>query len=111
MIRDPYLQIITAQMILVISLTLQALGQPYHKLLLNVLDVVGLLVLVMTQVLSIVYFYLDNLESERTPDGFDNDQVRITITVLLFILNCSVIVVLFAAWILQSTLKHVYILN
>merc|ERR1712072_1609202 len=71
MIRDPYLQIITAQMILVISLTLQALGRPYQTLLLNVLDVVGLLVLVMTQVLSIVYFYLDNLE--RNPEGLSKE--------------------------------------
>jgi hypothetical protein len=43
--------------ILVSSLTLQALVQPYQSTLLNVLDVFGLLMLVLTQIISILYLY------------------------------------------------------
>ena len=54
LLRDPYLQIMVALAILVSSLTLQALVQPYESRLLNILDVGSLLVLVFTQVLSIM---------------------------------------------------------
>ena len=57
--RDPYIQISIALTILVGSITLQALVQPYESTLVNVLDVVSLFVLSFTQVLSILYLYLD----------------------------------------------------
>jgi hypothetical protein len=44
---------------LVGSITLQALVQPYESTLVNVLDVISLFVLSFTQVLSILYLYLD----------------------------------------------------
>ena len=50
LLRDPYIQIISALAILVASLTIQALVQPYESALLNVLDVASLLALVFTQV-------------------------------------------------------------
>ena len=53
-----------ALIILIASLTLQALVQPYESTLLNVLDVGSLFVLILTQVLSIVYLYLDTLEGD-----------------------------------------------
>ena len=63
--RDPYIQIMLALMILVASLTLQALVQPHESTLLNVLDVGSLFVLIVTQVLSIIYLYLDTLAKEK----------------------------------------------
>jgi hypothetical protein len=57
--RDPYIQISIALTILVGSITLQALVQPYESTLVNVLDVISLFVLSFTQVLSILYLYLD----------------------------------------------------
>lgn len=74
-----------------------ALVQPYESTLLNVLDVGSLLVLVFTQVLSICYLYLDNLQS--LPSGLDHADVEITITIMLFVANIAVIVVLIIAWI------------
>ena len=57
--RDPYIQISIALIILFGSTTLQALVQPYESTIVNVLDVVSLFVLSFTQVLSILYLYLD----------------------------------------------------
>ena len=63
--RDPYLQIMSALVILVGSLTLQALVQPYESRLLNVLDVGSLFVLIVTQALSIMYLYLDAVDESE----------------------------------------------
>ena len=48
--RDPYIQIMSALVILVGSLTLQALVQPYASRMLNLLDVGSLFILLVTQV-------------------------------------------------------------
>ena len=77
---------------------LPALVHPYESTLLNVLDVGSLLVLVFTQILSISYLYLDNLQSAH-PLGLDRKTVEIGITVLLFAANISVIAALVGAWI------------
>ena len=61
--RDPYIQISIALMILVCSMMLQALVQPYESTWMNVMDVVSLTVLIFTQVLSILYLYLDTMEA------------------------------------------------
>ena len=92
LLRDPYIQIMCGLMILVISLTLQALVQPYESKLLNVLDVGSLVVLIATQILSILYLYLESVESY-------NSNLETVMTCALFIVNLSVIVVLIAAWI------------
>mgnify|MGYP006153222363 CR=1 FL=1 len=61
------------------------------------LDVGSLFVLVFTQVLSICYLYLDNLQS--LPSGLDHEGIETTITIMLFVANIAVIVVLVIAWI------------
>ena len=61
------------------------------------LDVGSLFVLVFTQVLSICYLYLDNLQS--LPSGLDHEGTETTITIMLFVANIAVIVVLVIAWI------------
>ena len=63
------------------------------------LDVGSLLVLVFTQVLSICYLYLDNLQS--LPSGLDHAGIEITITIMLFAANIAVMVVLVLAWIVR----------
>jgi hypothetical protein len=75
-----------------------ALVHPYESRLLNVLDVGSLLVLVFTQILSIVYLYLDNLQSAQ-PLGLERATIEVGITVLLFAANVSVIATLLCAWI------------
>ena len=96
--RDPYLQIMLALTILVASLTLQALVQPYESNLLNVLDVVSLLVLVLTQVLSILYLYFDT-NGDQLPYNIDAKSLEFVMTLLLFLANGGVICMLFAVWI------------
>jgi hypothetical protein len=87
LLRDPYVQIISALAILVGSLTLQALVQPYESRLLNVLDVGSLFVLVVTQVLSIVYLYLDSLSDvDIEQKGLTRERLSIGMTVSVFYL-------------------------
>ena len=56
MIKDPYLQILVALLILVLSGFATAFIQPYETGWLNLLDTCGLLTLIVTQIFSIVYF-------------------------------------------------------
>ena len=56
MIKDPYLQILVALLILVMSGFATAFIQPYEADWLNLLDTLGLLALIVTQIFSIVYF-------------------------------------------------------
>ena len=58
-ISDPYLQIIAALMILIISFGLQSFFQPYEPIALDVLDSLGIFCLLCTQILSILYLYVD----------------------------------------------------
>ena len=99
MLRDPYVQVTAALAILVCSLVLQALVQPYESMLLNVLDVGSLLVLVLTQIISIIYLYLDSLDEDQLPLALDKRGLEISVTLALFIVNVAVIATLFAAWI------------
>ena len=97
MLRDAYLQIMIALLILIASLTLQALVQPYESRMLNTLDVLSIMVLIITQVLSILYLYLENLTGVL-PLGMTSNGIEIAMTLLLFAANASVIAGLFIAW-------------
>ena len=59
-VRDPYLQILSAQLILLVSVIATAYIQPYETGWLNLLDIAGLFALILTQVLSILYFYAES---------------------------------------------------
>ena len=89
--RDPYIQIMSALVILVGSLTLQALVQPYASRMLNLLDVGSLFILLVTQVLSIMYLYLDTMDEGAIPYGMSKKGVEMSMTIALFLLNASVI--------------------
>ena len=99
--RDPHIQIMLALLILIASLMLQALVQPYESTLLNVLDVGSLFVLILTQVLSIVYLYLDTLEGDL-PLGMTRSVLESCMTAALFTANISVIITLFVAFVWQT---------
>ena len=96
-ISDPYLQVLSALLILVVSCVLTAFVQPFEILMLNVLDVSSLFALIVTQILSIVYFY-----SESVDRPFMNAQVlENLITVMLFILNIACIVMFAVAYVVE----------
>ena len=102
LVRDPYMQIMLALIILVFSLTLQALVQPYEDSLINALDVGSLLVLVVTQVISILYLYLDSVDDSSLPSFVSRTHLEVTTTFLLFVANIGVIIGLVVIWILKS---------
>jgi hypothetical protein len=88
---------------------LQALVQPYASTLLNVLDVGSLLVLVLTQIISIVYLYLDSLDENQLPLGMDKTGLEITVTLALFVVNGVVIGTLCAAWIARAGYEKLHV--
>mgnify|MGYP006086239807 CR=1 FL=1 len=102
--RDPYVQVMLALMILIVALAVQALVQPYESKMLNVLDVGSLVVLLATQVLSILYFYFDTLK------GTNRNDLEMAMTILLFIANAAVIVVLFGAYVLRVLFEKASVL-
>ena len=104
-ISDPYLAILSAQLILVISCIATALVQPYETLSLNVLDVLAMFALIVTQILSILYFYVDNTE-----DPFlDPKVLEVSTTALLIIINVVVFVALIGIYIWEATQRtHAY---
>jgi len=80
---DPYLQIIAAQMILVLNFGLVAYFKPYEKRSLNAIDSLGIFCLLCTQTLSILYLYADT--AERLPIG--KVALEACITIGLFSMN------------------------
>ena len=91
----------TAQLILIISLTLQATVQPYESRMLNMLDIMSVLVLVITQILSILFLYLDTLEGPLPYESFGLDRTTLEtgMTVMLFFTNVGVVVLLYFAYV------------
>ena len=97
--------------ILVSSLTLQALVQPYQSTLLNVLDVFGLLMLVLTQIISILYLYLDSRAAADQEGSFfmidvNRSYLESITTVLLFAANFLMIALLLVAWVARVVWEH-----
>ena len=94
MMSDPYLQILAALLILVVSFGATAYIQPYNSGVLNILDSLGLFVLITTQVLSIVYFYSD---SNSASLGYDKLALDGFITALLVLANAIVVLAMVGA--------------
>ena len=89
MIKDPYLQILSALLILVVSCVATAFVQPYETLWLNVLDTLGLFALILTQIFSILYFYVATAEATFA----DPVTIEISVTFLLFLINAASLLV------------------
>ena len=98
-VSDPYLQILSAQMILLISALATAYVQPYETPWLNLLDTLGLFALITTQILSILYFYTESASSPF----MDTGALEIVVTTLLFALNL-VIAAVFACMLVMEML-------
>ena len=94
---DAYLQILLALLLLVVSLTLQAKFDPYigreSSDILNHVETWSLFFLVVTQIVSIVYLYVDE-EEGQAPQWMKDDWFEPAVTVVLCFLNVSVIAVI-----------------
>ena len=74
-IADPYLQVIAALMILIISFGMQSFLQPYEPIELDALDSLGIFCLLCTQILSILYLYCDTKDG-ALPYDIDKEQLE-----------------------------------
>ena len=88
-IKDPYLQILAALLILVASCVATAYVQPYETAWLNLMDTISLFALIVTQIFSILYFYT----STSTNTFADSKDIEISVTCVLFVVNALVVVV------------------
>ena len=98
LVRDPYLQILVALLILVVSCVATAFIQPYEAGWLNVLDTLGLFVLIVTQILSIFYFYVESAEL-LTIDPLAFERI---VTVALCALNVAVLAVFATGYTIEA---------
>ena len=85
-----YLQILVALLILVFSCVATAFIQPYETQWLNLLDTFGLLVLIVTQIVSILYFYV----ATAAVPSMNAFTIETTVTFLLLGINAVIICVL-----------------
>ena len=93
-ITDPYLQILAALLILLSAVTMQATFQPYEPDLLDTLDTFSIFSLIVTQILSIVYLYVDTQAVPAIPKNL----LEVLVTFGLFALNIVTIVAIFLVW-------------
>ena len=84
---QPFLQVIAALLILIVALGMQAFFQPYEPIALDVLDSLGLFCLLCTQILSILYLYVDTSETLVV----DKKAIEYGVTVCLFVLNAAML--------------------
>jgi hypothetical protein len=92
-IEDPYLQILAALLILVVSCVATSYVQPYEREWLNLLDVLGLFALIATQIFSIVYFYTASPAASATFTAEQRHSIEIATTALLFTVNVLVLLI------------------
>jgi hypothetical protein len=103
--KDAFLQITLALALVVVSLVLQARFSPFERSsvvgedgaigrgsdILNTVETISLMCLVFTQIVSILYLYID---SGQAPDWMSTFGVEVAITVTLIILNAVVVITL-----------------
>ena len=95
-ISDPYLQIIAALMILIISFGLQSFFQPYEPIALDVLDSLGIFCLLCTQILSILYLYVDTSSTLVV----NKTVLEYTVTFGLFLMNGIALISFLAGYVI-----------
>ena len=103
LLRDPYLQVLAALLVLVVSGFATAFVQPYETMWLNLLDVSGLFTLIVTQILSILYFYAVTAQYPL----MDPDSLEIVVTVLLCIINAVFMLLCVALYVIVHLDLHV----
>jgi hypothetical protein len=69
--------------------------QPYETAWLNLLDTLGLFALIVTQILSIVYFYA----AQAAHPFMDPGAIELIVTLVLFALNVAVMLVFLVCWV------------
>jgi len=94
---DPYIQIFVALLLLIISYGMQERMQPFETSLLNTIEGVGLFSLIFTQIISILYLYID---SRAALTGKKNKMLEYIVTVVLLLANIIICASMVFAYIL-----------
>ena len=98
-VSDPYLQILSAQLIMLVSAIATAYVQPYETGWLNLLDIAGLFALILTQVLSILYFYAET----ATYPFMEPQALEVLVTTMLFLLNAFTVLGFVVAYVSEAS--------
>ena len=93
---DPYLQIFLALLLLITSYGIQERVKPYSVTHLNLLEGAALFSLIFTQVVSILFLYID-AESKAT--GKADKPLEYSVTVILIMANAIIIVAMLSAYV------------
>ena len=85
---DPYIQVLLALVLLVFSFGLQEHFHPFETELLNRLESAGLFTLIFTQIMSILYLYIDTYAAEL---GEQNVWFEAGVTLVLMLANGTIL--------------------
>jgi len=99
---DPYIQIFVALLLLIVSYGMQERFLPFETQLLNNIEGLGLFSLIFTQIVSILYLYIDT----RTAETGEKDYVlEVIVTLILMVANIAIAVSMVGsyayAWVLH----------
>ena len=103
--EDAYLQICSALALLVLALAMHATFEPYDGDTLNTVETLSLVGLIMTQVVSVLYLYID---SPAAPAGFKAAWVEGLITTVLIVMNVAVILLITALYAISKASMPLY---
>jgi len=107
---DPYIQIFVALLLLIVSYGMQERVMPFETTLLNNIEGMGLFSLIFTQIVSILYLYIDS-RAEAT--GKKDKVLEYAVTVILMSANCAIALAMTGAYLLafaehQKTAQREY---
>ena len=97
---DPYIQIFVALLLLIISYGLQERIMPFETPLLNNIEGIGLFSLIFTQIVSILYLYID---TRAAATGRTDKVFEIIVTLILMFANVSIVVAMVVSYLFAWT--------
>ena len=100
-VKDTFLQSLLATCILLVAAFVQSTYRPYSRAVLNRVELLGLLVALVTQLVSIFYFWLD----EHSDEMNDSSETIITIVLLVLNIDAAVAFVLYISIALRANMK------
>lgn len=92
---DPYIQIFVALLLLIISYGMQERFLPFETQLLNNIEGLGLFSLIFTQIISILYLYIDSRTAET---GEKDYALEIVVTLILMVANIAIAVTMLGSY-------------
>ena len=98
---DPYIQIFVALLLLIVSYGLQERVMPFETEMLNNIEGMGLFSLIFTQIVSIMYLYIDSRAAET---GEKDVVLEYIVTIVLMFANVVIVVAMVGAYLAAAAL-------